>query len=161
MSSELLGVKRSTAVQVPVEQAFQFFISSFEEWWPAEFTWSQDVLEGITIESGVGGLCSELGPHGFRCDWGRLLVWEPPAHLVIAWQIAPSRAPEPNPAKASEVDVRFEAAGAGATRVTVQHRGFESHGGDWQAYRDGMAVGWKHVLDAYSRALSPTNSPQR
>src|SRR4051812_44623560 len=88
------------SVEVPLERerAFAAFTAEFGEWWPPEYTWSQAKLERISLGTAPGDLCSEIGPQGFRADWGRVLAWEPPARLVIAWQIAPSRAPEPDPA---------------------------------------------------------------
>ena len=52
-------------------------------------------------------MCFEVGPHGFRCDWGRVLAWQPPRRLVFTWQISPSRVPDPDPDHASEVEVSF------------------------------------------------------
>jgi hypothetical protein len=49
-----------------------------------------------------------------------VLVWDPPDRLVITWQISPRREPEPNPAKASEVEVRFGAEGDGRTSVRLE-----------------------------------------
>jgi hypothetical protein len=102
-------IRRSVTVGRPVEQAFAAF-ADLAWWWPREYTWAGNTLEDIGIDPREGGFCFERGPHGFTCHWGRVLVWDPPARLVLAWQVAPDRAPEPNPAKASEVEVRFRAA---------------------------------------------------
>jgi uncharacterized protein YndB with AHSA1/START domain len=109
----------------------------------------------IGIEPREGGHCFELGPGGFHCDWGTVLTWDPPNRLVFAWQIAPSRAPEPNPAKASEVEVRFAPEGPLATRVQLEHRGFARHGDDGEAYRHALdsPQGWTMMLDRYATAL--------
>jgi uncharacterized protein YndB with AHSA1/START domain len=104
-------LKVTTTVAAPVEQAFRTFTEGLAGWWPREYTWAQDTLDTIAIEPRAGGRCFERGPHGFHCDWGRVLAWEPPRRLVFTWQIAPDRAPEPNPAKASEVEARFVADG--------------------------------------------------
>jgi hypothetical protein len=88
-----------------------------------------DDLTGLTREQ----LISEVrrlrdGIRSHR-DWGRVLVWAPPRRLELAWQVAPSRAPEPDPSRASHVVVQFSAEGPG-TRVAVEHRDFDRHGDD-------------------------------
>ncbi len=133
-----------------MERAFALFTERIGDWWPAEFTWSQDVLDDLRIEPREGGLCTELGPRGFRCDWGAVLAWERPCRLLLAWQIAPSRAPEPNPARASEVEVRFEQNGDASTAVELEHRHFERHGDGAREYRDGMHQGWERLLERYA-----------
>jgi uncharacterized protein YndB with AHSA1/START domain len=85
-----------------------------------------------------------------------VLAWEPPARLVLAWQIAPDRAPEPSPARTSEIEVRFQPSGPSATRVELEHRGFARHGEGGQAYRRGLAspAGWPFMLDRYATSLT-------
>jgi uncharacterized protein YndB with AHSA1/START domain len=102
-------IRQAVTVPVPVERAFAAF-TDLASWWPRVYTWAADTLEDIGIEPREGGHCYERGPYGFTCHWGRVLAWEPPARLVFTWQIAPDRVPEPNPAKASEGEVRFQEA---------------------------------------------------
>ena len=151
--AEQLGIARAEVV-VPLAPAAAFarFAGQLGAWWPREYTWSGAVLDDIGIEPRVDGMCWERGPHGFRCDWGRVLAWDPPSRLVLAWQIAPSRAPEPNPSRASEIEVRFEPIADGSTRVTLEHRHFDRHGEGGGAYRDGMAspMGWPRILEAFT-----------
>ena len=146
-------ILQAVTVPVPVEEAFSAFVG-LARWWPREYTWAADTLEDIGIEPGEGGLCYERGPHGFTCHWGRVLTWEPPTGLVLAWQISPDRVPEPNPAKASEVEIRFHPAGSG-TRVELEHRALARHGDAGGAYRQGMASpeGWPRLLDRYAATL--------
>jgi uncharacterized protein YndB with AHSA1/START domain len=136
-------IRRSVTVGLPVDQAFAAF-ADLARWWPREYTWAGDTLEDIGIGPREGGFCFERGPHGFTCHWGRVLVWDPPARLVLAWQIAPDRAPEPNPAKASKVEVRFRSAGSAGTRVDLEHRAFPHHGDAADTYRQALASpqGW-------------------
>jgi uncharacterized protein YndB with AHSA1/START domain len=147
-----MGTATAT-VSVPgtPEQAFAAFTAELGQWWPPEYTWSQDQLAEIGIDARESGLCFEIGPHGFRCDWGRVLAWEPPDRLVLAWQIGPTRVPEPNPSKASEVEVRFEREGD-ATRVELTHRGFERHGEGADGYREAMGSpqGWPYILSRFA-----------
>ena len=67
------AVHAAVTVDVSGERAFEVFVDNLASWWPPEYSWSQDVLEDIGIEPHEGGLCFERGPHGFRCDWGRVL----------------------------------------------------------------------------------------
>jgi uncharacterized protein YndB with AHSA1/START domain len=151
---ELAPVRLALTVPVGAERAFELFTEGLATWWPREYSWSGEVLEDIGIEAREGGFCFELGPGGFRCDWGTVRAWEPPERLVLAWQIAPSRAPEPNPERASEVEVGFAPEGPERTRVELEHRGFERHGDEAPGYRDALASeqGWPYILDRYAAA---------
>ena len=141
-------------VSLPLADAFALFAQRLAQWWPREYTWGRDVLEDIGMESRLDGLCYERGPHGFRSDWGRVLAWEPPGRLTIAWQISPGREPEPNPARASTVDVRFGAEGDRRTQVTLEHRDLDHHGDEAEGYRAALASeqGWPYILSRYAAA---------
>jgi uncharacterized protein YndB with AHSA1/START domain len=147
-------VHAAISVGVGIEDAFATFVDRFGSWWPRSSSWSGEALQSMTLEPRPGGLLSEHGPHGFRLDWGRIVAWEPPHRLAFTWQVAPDRTPEPNPSRASEVELRFRAANGG-TRVELEHRGFERHGAGAEAYRDGMASddGWPRLLAAYAAAV--------
>lgn len=142
----------SVDVRVDPLQAFHGFVDELDAWWPRAYTWSGEVLERIVIDARPDGLCSELGPHGFRCDWGRVLTVEPGVALTFSWQITPTRAPEPNPERASRVRVTFAALPDGATRVTLEHDRFERHGEGAAEYRAAMAAdsGWRWILQQYA-----------
>jgi uncharacterized protein YndB with AHSA1/START domain len=143
-------VRLSVAVDAPPDRAFALFTYGLGDWWIPEYTWSgPDALGRIGIEPREGGLCYEIGPHGFRVDWGRVLAWEAPRLVTFTWQISPQRVPEPDPARGSEVEVRFAPDGVG-TMVDLIHRHFDRHGEDAQAYRGGMSVGWEQLLGRYA-----------
>ena len=151
----------SVAVALPAPAAFDAFTARFADWWPPEYTWSGDALQAIAIAAGVGGLCSEHGPHGFRCDWGRVLAWEPPERLAFTWQIGPHREPVPDPAGASEVAVTFVDGEDGRCRVELVHAGFARHGPEGGPYRDMMASeqGWPYILGQFAEAAEWLTSP--
>ena len=133
------------------DTAFEAFTDGLRNWWPPEYTWSgRSVLIDIGIEPGASGMCFEIGPHGFRCDWGRVLVWDPPLRLVFSWQIGPGREPVPDPDRASEVEVRFPRG-----RVELRHRGFDRHGPSGGDYRKALASpeGWPFMLDCFKSYL--------
>ncbi len=150
------AIQCTVTVKASPDHAFKVFTDEFASWWPQEYTWSGEVLETIGIEPREDGRCFERGPHGFECDWGRVLVWEPPRRLVFSWQISPERVPEPNPDKASKVEVRFLAEGASSTRVELVHRAFERHGEGGAGYRAGLGSpqGWPYILDRYAAAVN-------
>ena len=142
-------------VELPPERAFELFTAGFGRWWPPEYTWSGPALAEIGIEPREGGHCYEIGPAGFRCDWGTVTVWTPPRRLVFLWQIGPSRDPVPDPARASEVEVRFADG-----RVELEHRGFERHDDGAEQYRDGMGSpqGWPWLLERFAAAAADGRS---
>jgi uncharacterized protein YndB with AHSA1/START domain len=149
-------VSRTLSVPVPPEQAFAAFAERMGTWWPRENTLGRDAFETVVIEPAAGGRWLERTSHGGESEWGRVLAWDPPRRIVLTWQMTPQGLPEPDPGKASEVEVRFVPEGTAATRVELEHRAFERHGDDgaavWQA---GMASpeGWTKILRRYALAL--------
>ena len=145
-------LQRSVEVPLGPEHAFTRFTEKMGVWWPADETWSGEGLEGIGIEPGVDGAAWERGPAGKTLIWGRVLAWEPPRRLVLAWLISPNREVITDPAQASEIEVCFDPVGPVRTRVSVKHRGFERHGAGGAAYRGAMALpqGWAGILNAYA-----------
>jgi uncharacterized protein YndB with AHSA1/START domain len=143
----------SVTVQAPRERAFELFTEGMGTWWPKEFSWSQDKLEAIGIEPHADGFAYERGPRGFTVHWGRVTAWDPPARLVFNWQIAADRTPQPDPERASEVEVRFHEED-GATRVTVEHRAWERHGNGAGEYRASFeqAGAWPYALERFAAA---------
>lgn len=149
-------VETTVVVPLPLPRAFDRFARELGDWWPREYTWGQDVLREIGIEPRREGLCFEVGPHGFRCDWGRVLEWDPPHRLRLTWQIGPRREPVPDPARSSAVTVSFASDGDGRTRVELVHDGFERHGPDGAGYRDAMASpeGWPLIVERFAAEAS-------
>ena len=70
----------------------------------------------MTIERHDGGRVYETWQDGTEVDWGELLVWEPPARLVMTWNMTPV---------VTEVELTFAELGPALTRVSVEHRGWE------------------------------------
>ncbi|MBK8020802.1 MAG: SRPBCC domain-containing protein [Chloroflexi bacterium] len=149
----IAAIERVFSVPLDNERAFALFTQQMMLWWPPEYTWSNDVLVYIGMEPLVGGRCFERGPEGFEIDWGRVLVWEPPHRLILRWQISPHREPEPNPAKASEIEVRFSVNTESSTWVSFEHRHFEWHGGESEVYRNALDApeGWTAILERYAQ----------
>jgi uncharacterized protein YndB with AHSA1/START domain len=87
----------TVTIGVPVEQAFRVFTGSFDTWWPRQFHIGQAEVAEVVLEPHEGGRWYERGVDGTECDWGRVLVWEPPYRLVFTWQISGSFQFDPTP----------------------------------------------------------------
>jgi uncharacterized protein YndB with AHSA1/START domain len=148
-------INGTVTVAVPVEQAFRIFTESFTTWWPADYhIGGADLAEAI-IEPEVGGRWYERGVDGSECDWGRVLTWEPPSRLVVTWQINGHWQYDPDPAHASEIEVRFTPDGPTRTRVDLEHRHLDRLV-DGQAIHDGIVGGggWSAILELFAKAAA-------
>lgn len=146
-------ITKVVEVEIDREGAFSKFLNEFNEWWPREYTWSQDNLEEIRIEGKKDGLCTEIGPYGFRCDWGRVMELAENRKVVIKWQISPKREPVPNPEKASELKIVFNENSNLSTTVEFEHRNFKNHGEGWEDYLKMLdsEQGWDYILDRFRK----------
>jgi uncharacterized protein YndB with AHSA1/START domain len=145
----------AVGVVVPLApaDAFDLFTRRIGTWWPRATTFSRRRLASIHFDPD-GGRWYERDDEGEELAWGRIVVWEPPQRLVVTWQITAEGRPEPDPARASEVELHFEPEGAG-TRLQLEHRAFERHGDEpGRVWREGMASdqGWSNILGRYVSA---------
>jgi uncharacterized protein YndB with AHSA1/START domain len=79
---------------------------------------------------------------------------QPPARIAFTWQISPQRVPQPDPARASLVEVRFTPEGDSGTRVELFHRHFSRHGDGADGYEAAMSSpqGWPLLLERFATA---------
>jgi uncharacterized protein YndB with AHSA1/START domain len=107
----------------------------------------------------VGGRWFERDSNGAECDWGHVLVWDPPKQLVVSWQLQPDWQYSADTSKASEVSFEFVAEGAAATRLEFEHRHLERHGEGWENLRKGVDApyGWTGVLAQFECLLTGKN----
>lgn len=144
------NIIKKLKIGIPSDMAFQKFVNELNEWWPKAYTWSQDKLQKIEIDGRKNGLCTEIGPNGFRCDWGTVTEFTTNEKISLKWQIGPNREPIPNPDKASDLSVSFGENGD-STTMDFEHFNFENHGEDSADYRKMMdsEQGWDYILDAF------------
>jgi uncharacterized protein YndB with AHSA1/START domain len=102
-------------------------------------------------EPKAGGRWYERCVDGSECDIGKVLVWEPPARLVLGWQLTADW--KFDPGLITEVEVRFIADGANATRVELEHRDLERYGERADAYRAiiDSSEGWNGLLQLFKQ----------
>jgi uncharacterized protein YndB with AHSA1/START domain len=149
------AVGTSIVVDAPVEDAFAVFTEDMDSWWPKEHHVLQAPLARMVFEPRVGGAIYDVGTDGSECHWARVLAYEPPHRIVFSWDISMQWQIETDPAKASEVEVKFEADGPARTRVELEHRHIDRHGDGWEGMRDavGSDGGWKVGLHAFAQRL--------
>jgi uncharacterized protein YndB with AHSA1/START domain len=151
VTSEQAVVRKTVTVKASVEHAFQVFTEGYDSWWPRTHHIGKAPMQKAIIETREGGRCYSTQTDGTECDWGRVLVWDPPRRLVLAWQITHEWGYEPELAKSSEVDIRFTPESGGHTRVDLEHRHFERHGAGASSMRTAVdsPSGWGGLLDLF------------
>jgi uncharacterized protein YndB with AHSA1/START domain len=151
MTSSDTAVRKSISVSADVNRAFRVFTEGMDTWWPRAHHIGSSPLKKAIVEGRVGGRCYSEQMDGTECDWGQVLVWEPPHRFVMAWMISPQWKYEPDLAKASEMEVRFTPEPGGRTRVDLEHRYFERHGagGDTMRTTVDSPNGWSGLLQLY------------
>ena len=154
------SVKKSITVHTGIDHAFHVFVEGFDSWWPRSHHIGKSPMTRGVIEGKTNGRCYSEQEDGTECDWGTVLVWEPPKRLVLAWQITHEWGYEPDLAKSSEVEIRFTPV-AGSTRIDLEHRHLERHGEGAQSMRDAVSSegGWGSLLELYAAAANRTAFP--
>lgn len=151
-AAALPPLRGAITVGASAERAFQAFTGSFNTWWPHRFHIGQAEMAEAILEPRVGGRWYERGADGSECDWGRVLVLEPPHRLVVTWQIDGQWRYDPDPEHASEIEVRFTANGPGQTTVELEHRHIHRLPGGRAVYEALIGGGgWIVILEHFAR----------
>jgi hypothetical protein len=133
--------------------AFSIWTERASAWWPAEHTVSRERGAQIVFEPRVGGRIFERTHTGLEYEWGQVTAWDPPHRLAYLWHIATE------PANATDVEIRFVELSGSATRVEVEHGGWDrlgpEHGPQW---RDTNQGGWDGVVPSYRAACASAAS---
>lgn len=147
-------VHQATTVRADVDTTFDVFVREIGAWWPVEpFSTGGDRVRDLTVERRLGGSVVETWDDGTTHRWGELMAWDPPHGFTMSWLLTP----EP-----TEVELTFRSLGAGLTRVSVEHRGWERMteeqlGGACalpEGYRGGSYVrGWAMILARLSARI--------
>jgi uncharacterized protein YndB with AHSA1/START domain len=154
MSATDTSVRESIAVDAPIERAFSVFTDGIARWWPPEHHILQAELAEMVFEPHVGGYVYDRGVDGTVCRWARVLAYEPPNRVVFSWDIDMQWQIETDPAKTSEVEVRFVPDGPERTRVELEHRHLDRHGDGWEGMRSavGSPEGWRVGMQRFADA---------
>jgi uncharacterized protein YndB with AHSA1/START domain len=158
--SEIEPIRKSVVVNTGVERAFALFTNGFDAIKPRDHNLLAVPIAETIFEPRVGGHIYDRGIDGSRCDWARVLVFEPPHRVVFSWDIGPTWQLESDLGKTSEVEVRFIAESNDRTRVELEHRNLERHGTGWRSVADGVdgEAGWPLYLSRYVQMATEESS---
>jgi uncharacterized protein YndB with AHSA1/START domain len=140
-------IVKSVTVAVPPERAFALFTGAMGRWWKPGMTVGAKPHVAIIVEPRAGGRWFERDEDGAEVDWGEVLAWEPPARVLLAWQLDASYTRDPN--LVTQVEVTFVPDGAG-TRVTLTHRDLERFGDSAERIAAQLAGGWPTLVQLFA-----------
>jgi uncharacterized protein YndB with AHSA1/START domain len=140
-------VRRQVRTKAPPARAFQIFTARMGDWWPKGETVGGKPHARLVIEPHADGRWFEEDADGVATPWGKVLVWEPPHRLVLAWQLDANR--RYNPSLITEVEITFAPADGGGTDVTLEHRNLERfrEAPDWAA---AIHRGWTKMTTVFA-----------
>jgi uncharacterized protein YndB with AHSA1/START domain len=139
-------VRRSIEVNASPAKAFDVFTAGMGRWWLPTHKLGKTPFKEVVIEPRAGGRWFERSEDGSEWNWGKVLVWEPPARLVLAWQVDANFVYQP--CLTTELEIRFIADEAGGTRVELEHRNLDRYGPQEQSVRAVFESpnGWSGLL---------------
>ena len=139
-------LRMSFDVACSADHAFTVWTSGIGTWWPPDHTMTGRA-EAVVLQGGVGGRIYERTADGTEHEWGEVTVWQPPTRLAYLWYLGRDKA------DATEVEIRFHPQGTAATRVDIEHRGWERLDRDAQPWRDRNRANWQTLLPHFTRAI--------
>ncbi|WP_183100721.1 SRPBCC family protein [Nocardioides pelophilus] len=151
------AVRLDVTVEVSAERAFRVFTEQFDQIKPREHNLlAPEAIVDTVFETHVGGHVYDRGEDGSVCRWARVLAFDPPRRFVISWDISPTWELVTDLSEASEVEVTFVPEGPDRTRVELEHRHLERHGGGWESLREDVAGegGWPLYLQRYAGTVA-------
>lgn len=156
MTDDTTTVRRDVTVPAPKRRAFEVFTARFGDFKPREHNLLGAPITDTTFDAHVGGHITDRAEDGSECRWARILAYDPPDRVVFSWDISPRWTLEADPARTSEVEVRFVEDGPDRTRIELEHRHLDRHGPGWKSVRDGIEHdrGWPLYLDRYMALLT-------
>jgi hypothetical protein len=146
-------IRKSIRVNAAPPRAFEVFTAGMAKWWLKTHTINptKSPIKEIVVEPREGGRWFERGEDGSECQWGKVLAWQPPARLLLAWQI--NGRWQFDPALVTEVEIRFTPEGSG-TRVELEHRKLEAIGAEAEAMAQAFTGGWGVLLESFAKQLA-------
>ena len=140
-------VRVSVEISQPPAEAFDLFALRISDWWQGKAVGAAPPAS-ITIEPQAGGRWYETDADGNQTPWGKVLAWEPPGRLLLAWELNSQF--RPDPAIQTEIELVFAALPLGGTRVSLEHRNLERYGADAERIAGQIGEGWPRQLEGFA-----------
>jgi uncharacterized protein YndB with AHSA1/START domain len=141
------AIRKTIEVRAPIERAFAVFATRMGDWWHKEHSIARGTTQqDVVIEPRAGGRWYELGADGSEHPWGKVIAYDPPHRLLLAWQL--TRELTYDPGFETKVEVKFEERD-GVTVVTFEHRDLERMGGGAVEMLESMDGGWGMLLGLF------------
>ncbi|HKN30247.1 MAG TPA: SRPBCC family protein [Roseiarcus sp.] len=143
---------KTMTVNASPARAFDVFTGRMIRWWRPDHHIGSSPMKELVLEPRVDGRWYEVGEDGSACDWGKVLAYEPPTRIVLAWQL--NQDWKYDASFVTELEVRFVAEGT-ATRVELEHRNLDRFGARADALRADLdsQEGWTGALVAFAAYL--------
>jgi hypothetical protein len=118
----------------------------------------KEKVRDVVVEQRHGGRVYETWEDGTVVGWGAITAWDPPQTFAMSWELT---------AATTEVALTFSALGPALTRVSVEHRGWETLTEEQIAeecrmpgdtYLDSYGTGWSLVLARFKAAVEETQA---
>jgi uncharacterized protein YndB with AHSA1/START domain len=143
-------IRKTLRLRTTQQKAFDTFAGAMGSWWLKTHSLVESGQKDVVIEPRVGGRWYEIGNDGSEKPWGRVLAWEAPDRLLLAWQLNAEWTYDP--AFETTVEVRFTPDGDHVI-VDFEHRDLDRFGDSAEAvrgdYDTGMDGGWGQLLANY------------
>jgi uncharacterized protein YndB with AHSA1/START domain len=154
MTETIEPIRREIVVDVGPDRAFELFTAEMTAWWPSAHHIGAAPIARVIVEPRAGGRWYTRHQDGSETSTGFVTAWEPPSRLVVTWQIGADW--QYHEDLVTSVEIRFEPAGPGRTRVLLEHRDLEAFGADATAMRKTFDApdAWTTTLEAYAREAS-------
>ena len=142
-------VRKNLFVNASQDHAFEVFTAGMGRWWPKSHKLGEAELDTQIIEPKEGGRWYQRNLDGSTCEIGTVEAWEPPARVLLIWQLNAQWTFDPD--LKTEVEVRFASEGSG-TRVELEHRNLERLGDSAEGFREAIdsSGGWGALLELFA-----------
>jgi hypothetical protein len=129
----LLIIRKVLLIRAPVMLAFDYFTRDISAWWPPGSPSGSCRLEGK-----LNGRIYETADDDHIHLWGRVIDWQPPLYLQLAWTR------DQTDDSSTEVQIDFLSNGSNRTRLEFSHRGWKPHQLkqyiDYRSYWDAVLI---------------------
>lgn len=145
-------IEKQSVVEVSQLRAFHTFTRDIDRWWLRTHHAGASPLARMVLEPWPGGRWYSICEDGSELGVGKVLGWQPPGRVVLAWQLTPAFTYDAS--FVTELDVTFAAAGPRKTIVTLAHQHLERYGDAAAQMTEALGLGWDSLLAAMTAAAT-------